>query len=153
MGINKIIMIIIGVALLIVAGFVYSGLQSKDQANSLQELAPPEVVNSADSASRIVSLSDYQANAANYQAKKLIYFFRTERCFACRAVAADARANPQLIPSDVVIVEVDFDTNTDLKERYHVAAPTTFIQVDKNGEKLNSWQADNVTDMVAGIKS
>jgi len=83
---------------------------------------------------------------------KLIYFFKTDWCFACKVVSADARANLNLIPSDVVFVELDFDTENELRERYQVTLQTTFVQVDKDGNKINMWRADNIKDALKGIK-
>jgi len=55
-------------------------------------------------------LNEYHKNIDKYKNRKLIYFFKTDWCFACKVVSADARANLNLIPSDVVFVELDFDT-------------------------------------------
>jgi hypothetical protein len=38
------------------------------------------------------------------------------------------------LPADVVVLEVDYDIYTDLKEQYWVTVQTTFVIIDGNGE-------------------
>ena len=99
-----------------------------------------------------ITKDEYHKNIDKYKNRKLIYFFKTDWCFACKVVSADARANLNLIPSNVVFVELDFDTENELRERYQVTVQTTFVQVDKDGNKINMWRADNIKDALRGIK-
>jgi len=40
--------------------------------------------------------------------------------------------------------KTDYDTQTELKERYEVVAQHTFVQVDENGDLVTKWIGGDV---------
>lgn len=71
--------------------------------------------------------------------KKVILFFKASWCPTCRAVDADIKMHLATIPHNVAILEVDYDTTKELKQRYGVTYQHTFVQVDENGRMLAKW--------------
>jgi thiol-disulfide isomerase/thioredoxin len=63
-----------------------------------------------------------------------VLFFHASWCPKCRALDADIEANR--IPDGMTIFKVDFDTATDLRQRYGVTLQTTIVYVDDDGELL-----------------
>lgn len=70
---------------------------------------------------------------------KVVLFFRASWCPTCKALDADIRAHIQSIPDDVTILDVDYDTETALKQKYGVTYQHTFVQVNSDGSQITKW--------------
>lgn len=99
-----------------------------------------------------ITYQEYLTSPDAYKNHKRIYFFRTNWCFACKIIAAEARANPTLIPENIAVIEVDFDTQAELRSKYDVTSQTTFVQVAADGTKLGQWHAQNFREAVAQVR-
>lgn len=69
-----------------------------------------------------------------------ILFFHAKWCVSCKGLNDDIVKNVSMIPSDVNILKVDFDTSTQLKKKYGVTMQHTLVVVDGEGnliKKLN----------------
>lgn len=77
---------------------------------------------------------DYYDGAIDETAGTKVLFFHASWCPKCRALDADILANE--IPDDVTIFKVDFDTATELRQRYGVTLQTTIVYVDDDGDAL-----------------
>lgn len=77
------------------------------------------------------------------EAGKVVLFFKASWCPTCRALDADIKANVGTIPGGVTILEVDYDTSTELKRKYGVTMQHTLVQVDSQGNLLNKWSGGN----------
>jgi len=83
----------------------------------------------------------------SYSAEKLAYadtgnvvlFFKASWCPSCRAADKDIKANLSAIPSDLTILELDYDKETALKQKYKVTTQHTFVQVDTQGNLIKKW--------------
>jgi thiol-disulfide isomerase/thioredoxin len=70
---------------------------------------------------------------------KVVLFFKASWCPTCRALDADLKAKAAMIPSDVTILEVNYDASTDLKKKYGVTNQHTLVQVDAEGDQITKW--------------
>lgn len=66
-----------------------------------------------------------------------ILFFHAPWCPECRAFDESIRAGS--LPDGVQILQVDYDSETGLKQRYGVTLQSTFVRVDADGEEISSW--------------
>lgn len=66
-----------------------------------------------------------------------ILFFHASWCPECRAFDESIRSGS--IPGGVQILKVDYDSETDLKQRYGVTIQSTFVKVGPDGEEISSW--------------
>ena len=66
----------------------------------------------------------------------VILFFHADWCPSCRALEDDINANVSQIPDGVHILKLDFDTETELKQRYGIVRQHTLVQVDANGGEI-----------------
>jgi thiol-disulfide isomerase/thioredoxin len=73
------------------------------------------------------------------EGKKTVLFFRAYWCGACANAAAEIADEAPRGPSDLVVLEIDYDDSEDLKRRYGVTLQHTFVQVGAAGEKLGQW--------------
>lgn len=84
---------------------------------------------------------------------KVILFFRASWCPTCRGLDADIRANLRNIPSGVAILNVNYDTATELKQKYGVTYQHTLVQVDAKGNQLAKWTGSpSLAALLAEVK-
>jgi thiol-disulfide isomerase/thioredoxin len=83
---------------------------------------------------------DYDASKLSFAEKgKVVLFFKASWCPSCIALDADINKNIANIPSDVLILKVDYDNSADLKKKYGVVRQHTLVQVDATGAKKALW--------------
>ena len=99
-------------------------------------------------ASPSASFQEYtpEAVASATTDETVVLFFHATWCSTCRLLADDITANADSIPDDVQILLVDFDTATDLKQRYGVTLQHTLVQVDSNGDAIEQWHLTRTLD-------
>lgn len=78
---------------------------------------------------------------SNAEDGDVVLFFSAGWCPTCRAFKADLTENLQNIPPDLTILELDFDTELDLRQQYGVTYQHTYVQVDADGNELKQWSA------------
>ena len=78
-------------------------------------------------------------NFAKASTGKIVLFFHAGWCPECRALDADIIKRSKEIPADLTILKVDYDTATDLKQKYGVTYQNTFVQVDTHGTLIQKW--------------
>lgn len=69
----------------------------------------------------------------------VVLFFNATWCPTCRALVRDIEDNLSNIPEGVVILSVDYDTFTNLRQKYGVTYQHTFVQVDSSGNQIHKW--------------
>ena len=72
---------------------------------------------------------------------RVFLFFHASWCPSC--VQLKKRIAHDGVPDGVTILEVDFDTSQDLRERYGVTYQTTFVEIDSAGDELQQFLAYN----------
>lgn len=83
----------------------------------------------------------------------VVLFFRAPWCPTCRALDADIRENLSAIPAGVTILDVDYDSSTDLKQKYGVTYQHTLVQVDAQGNQIAKWTGSlTLAELVAQIQ-
>lgn len=95
--------------------------------------------------------TQYSPEAVENATGKIVLFFHAHWCPAC--VAIDNKINSEDISSDVTILKVNYDDSDDLKKKYWVTTQTTFVQIDKTGEKIKTWVwARDLADIESKLK-
>jgi thiol-disulfide isomerase/thioredoxin len=84
---------------------------------------------------------------------KVVLFFRASWCPTCKAVDADIRNKLSNIPKNVTILDVNYDTETALKQKYGVTYQHTFVQVDATGVQIAKWSGSpTLAALIAEVK-
>lgn len=83
---------------------------------------------------------DYSADKLSATAKNIL-FFHASWCPACRW--ADKNFANSEIPQNINLLKVDYDTSTELKEKYWVTMQHTFVLVDSKWEMIKKWSGSN----------
>ena len=75
---------------------------------------------------------------------KTVLFFHAAWCPSC--VSADKSISAGEVPEGLTILKTDFDSSTDLRQKYWVTSQHTFVQVDAEGNLINKWSGGNSID-------
>ena len=84
--------------------------------------------------------------AANYEeynegslgeAENTVLFFHAPYCGSC--TATDKSIKETWVSSDTKILKLDYDTETELAQKYGVTKYHTFVQVDADGNMIKKW--------------
>lgn len=138
--------------------------QSSDESSSQSEeiiveesdkvVRSDEVVESEDSTEKVepgsyITLAAYESAKDEYRDSDLVLFFNANWCSTCKIARDNIQAALQSIPSDLTIVLVDFDTETDLRKKYGVVIQHTFVQVNAFGKELAKWSGSVTVEAIA----
>jgi thiol-disulfide isomerase/thioredoxin len=88
----------------------------------------------AEPASQPGDYVEYYDGAIEETAGTKVLFFHASWCPKCRALEEDILASD--IPDNFTVFKVDFDTATDLRQRYGVTLQTTIVYIDDDGDAL-----------------
>ncbi|GAB0174316.1 MAG: hypothetical protein HHAS10_01950 [Candidatus Altimarinota bacterium] len=64
--------------------------------------------------------------------QKVALFFHATWCPTCKALDKSINAELSSIPSDALIVKVDYDTSAEMKQKYGVTSQHTTVLIDKD---------------------
>jgi thioredoxin 1 len=130
---------------------------AKEKAMAAGETTTPTTTPAAETAmakhGNYVTLADYNKDSAKYADTKKVYFFHASWCPVCQGIQKEIDADMTRIPAGVTMIKTDYDSNTDLRQKFGVTYQYTFVQVDTNGNKTDKWSATSLADALAGIKS
>jgi|GEM_PF-2273087 len=79
-----------------------------------------------------------QSKLSNAEYGRVVLFFAAKWCPSCNALDKDIKSNTGSIPEDLLILNVDYDTNPELRKKYDVLRQHTLVQVDKEGNLIRS---------------
>lgn len=69
-------------------------------------------------------------------AKPFVLFFHANWCPICKRMEEDIKADLDTYPQGTVILQTDYDTETDLKREYRINIQSTFIVFDSEGNEI-----------------
>ena len=101
--------------------------------------APQESINESRVTGEYVEYSDEVFNASANTDRVL--FFHAEWCSTCKFFEQSIETAG--VPDGITILEVDYDTNTELKNQYDVSVQSTFVLVDENNDVIETWPFAN----------
>ena len=93
-----------------------------------------------------VSYSKYSEDRAKYADSDVVLFFNASWCPTC--IEADRNLSDASFPDGLVVVSVDYDENTDLRQEYGVTTQHTYVQVDSTGGEVTKFTGANNVDEI-----
>lgn len=99
----------------------------------------PDPVASAAAPRGYISQADYEKDPAAYAASNVVLFFRADWCSECRETDANLKAAKGDFPKKLIVVNIDYDDNRDLKKKYGVTVQHTFVHVAPDGSLIKKW--------------
>jgi len=154
----------IGIVLIVILiiGFSILNKPSQEVVNNTQNNVDSAVANTSetdesnesDQSNKTSGLyAKYSNDLKQYENKDIILFFKADWCPSCRVIDADIKASLSDIPENVVILELNYDKETDLKKKYGVTTQHIFVQIDTNGDMIKKWSGGNrLEDVLNQIK-
>jgi thiol-disulfide isomerase/thioredoxin len=93
--------------------------------------------------------ADYTTEAVANAEGRVWLFFHAPWCPQCVDLERDIRANG--VPESLTILKVDYDTATDLRQRYGVTLQTTIVEIDEEGNEVDKFVAYNDPSLGAAL--
>ena len=79
---------------------------------------------------------DYDSSLIG-QNETTVIFFHAAWCPSCRSLDSNISAEDSI--DNILILKADYDSETDLREKYEVNNQHTLVQVDNEGEMIMKW--------------
>ena len=99
------------------------------------------------------SYEDYSAEKVANAEGRVVLFFHAGWCPTCRGQEKNILDSKADIPSDLTILKVNYDKETELKSKYGVRLQHSFVQVDSQGNALTKWAGGtDLDDVVKNLK-
>jgi thiol:disulfide interchange protein len=112
---------------------------TKDSMEVISSKAQDPLVSSSE-ATLAANYVDYSPGLlADSQAENKVLFFKASWCPTCTILDKNLQEETANIPNDTLILQVDYDSNQDLRQKYGVVSQHTLVQVDQNGEEIQKW--------------
>lgn len=148
---NSVKIFAIIVVILIVAVLLYSQYTNKSKETTIEEGNIEEQVDTSQTEEMKVDyLTEIKKNSnyKNYsdeilssnQSSSIVLFFTANWCLSCSELEIDIVNNHKNIPSNLLILNVDYDNNKELTEKYKVDVPHTLIVLDNTSKEVNRFQ-------------
>lgn len=142
---TNIILIILTILLIIGGVYTFSN-------KNTEKIDTQTVVTASTTTSTIIKNALYKAytpeNIKNLTGTTTVLFFKASWCPSCRVVDRDIKNRIDSIPEHITILEVDYDSSTELKKKYGVTSQHTFVQIDKEGNMIKKWSGGNTLNSV-----
>ena len=103
-------------------------------------------------AGNYIGYDEYAKDPAAHADKKTVLYFSAEWCPQCQFTDKELKENPSFIPEDVTLVKVDFDSSTELRQKYGVTMQHTFVQIDADGNAVKTWQGAGAAGLAGEIQ-
>lgn len=113
---------------------------SRSQKSVSSEIAP-----------NYVKYSEENLAKAKERGRPVLYFWAVW-CPTCKALDAELRSRGNELPSDVTILQVNFDTERELKQKYQIVVQHTLVQVDQDGNEISKWIGGGIETIKQQLK-
>jgi thiol:disulfide interchange protein len=81
--------------------------------------------------------------------KKRVLFFAASWCPTCQAADKEFSSNLDRIPTDTVVLKVDYDAATDLKSTYNIVSQHTFVLLDMQDNEIVRWSGGGIDELIS----
>lgn len=96
-----------------------------------------------------LTLLEFERFQERYVNSDVVLFFNANWCSTCKIARDNIESSLDSIPSNLVIVVVDFEQETELRKKYGVTIQHTFVQVDGSGNLLAKWSGSVTAEQIA----
>lgn len=83
---------------------------------------------------------------------KVVLFFHAPWCPFCKTADSAFNSRSSEIPSGVTLLKTDYDSNTELKQKYGVTYQHTFVQIDGNENQVSKWNGGDIDNLKKYLK-
>lgn len=94
-----------------------------------------------------IGFDEFSANTADFATGDVVLFFNASWCPTCQEAQRNLEASG--VPDGLTVVKVDFDSSSDLKQKYGVTIQHSFVQIDKDGNEVAQWTGSSSGSEIA----
>lgn len=101
------------------------------------------------------SYKDYSVATVEAEQKagnKVVLFFHAPWCPFCKAANEVFTSRTSEIPAGVTVLKTDYDSNSELKQKYGVTYQHTFVQIDSNENQVSKWNGGDIDNLKKYLK-
>jgi thioredoxin 1 len=99
-----------------------------------------------------VSYSAVAVTQALAAKKHVVLFFYAPRCPSCRGLDKDLVAELATLPADSMVFKVDYDSSSDLKQKYGVTTQHTVVSIDAQENMIAKKIGADLGDIISLVK-
>ena len=101
---------------------------------------------------KLGSYENYSPEKVSQATGKVVLFFHAPWCPYCRGLDTAIKQEISKIPSDLIILRTDYDSEAALKKKYGVTYQHTLVQIDAGGNMITKWSgSENLSQILAKI--
>ncbi len=116
--------------------------------NSMERKSSETMQKMAPKVSGYTSYSEDTLDAAIAQGKRVALFFHASWCPSCQELHNTLTS--ETVPSDVVVLKVDYDSATEMKKHYGVTGQHTIVTLDSNKNMIKKDRGSrNIAQIVS----
>lgn len=142
---KNLLFVIAGVAIVALIGVLFLGSNKNEDSPTAQKSASSEI------APNYLKYSEENLAKAKERGRPVLYFWAVW-CPTCKALDADLRSRGNELPSDVTILQVNFDTERELKNIYQIVVQHTLVQIDQDGNERAKWIGGGIETIKQQLK-
>jgi thiol-disulfide isomerase/thioredoxin len=120
-----------------------SSRQSDSSSTTERETTAVDEATDVNKSGTYVEYSD--SALASAEGTDRVLFFHAEWCSTCKFFEGDIKKTG--VPEGVTVIEIDYDSNQELRDKYDVTVQSTFVLLDETGEVVQKWP------FASGLKS
>lgn len=133
---NKILVAILAIFITTIVGLVF--VSNSQKGETVSQTQKSEVLSA-----NYVTYTPAAFADAKKDGKTILFFWATW-CGTCAFLDDELKKRSSELPADLTILRTNYDTETDLKNKYGVVYQHTLVQVDKDGSEIKKWSGGGV---------
>jgi len=142
---NKFLLPGIAIILLLGIAFIAFSRQGQDQNKASEKIA--QEANST----QYLTYSESNLAKAKAHGRAVLYFWASW-CPTCKVLDAELKERGNELPDDVTILQVNYDTEDELKEQYGITQQHTLVQIDSDGNEVEKWIGGGIETIKQQLK-
>lgn len=144
-AVSKSIMIFAGIIVILIIGVLtYSFINQK---KSKEQTIPEDITTIIQTPTLTVDSGEIDKKYMDYSPERIslaesgqvLLLFTADWCVSCKQLDIDILNNISTIPDEILILKVNYESDTQTKDKYRVDTPHTIILVDNQGNELKRW--------------
>lgn len=139
---------ILVVFLIVIVGGVFL-VQPKNKNDTID--TKPIQDSSLEVATNYVKYSEDNLAKAKINGRPVLYFWASW-CPTCKMLDEELRGRGSELPSNVTILQVNYDTEKELKQKYQIVQQHTLVQIDNEGKEVSKWIGGGIDTVKQQLK-
>lgn len=99
-----------------------------------------------------IDYSEQNLELAKRNGRPVLFFAATLWCQTCQALEKEIKEEGNLLPSDVTILKVDYDRDSEMKRKWRATSQHTLIVLDNNGNEKKRWIGGNLDALIQNLE-